>query len=233
VTATAFTEKSRLLAAKDVQNSLEAQVNETRAKLQREEKSLVSNRAFENGSCVQPAKRKIPPKPKGMSYSQIEYQANGGCTDLIMRRFDGGDAVRAYTRLSWDDKLRDWRKWSSNTSAQNSCSKNLIDQFDTSEKQLLPACIQDLYQTCVSKARSRCAGPVQYWEREVSAIKAEPIEAMRACRSSITNAKAYSSQLSELELQLSAATDVTNRRLSQRSAPQRMDLAAATCTNPY
>jgi len=69
-----------------------------------QEQALVRNAAYRGGVCTRPQERSIPPRPEGMSRAELEHQINGGCTDLMMRRFSGNDVTNAFTRLSWDER---------------------------------------------------------------------------------------------------------------------------------
>ena len=127
-----LTEKSKLTAATQAQHSVESNHASLSAQMEKAKTKLVGSGAFSNGQCVKPAQAPIPPKPQGYDRNQIYTQANGGCTDMLIRRFGQNDALNAFTRLSWDQKLLDWKRWSNNPAQKDSCAVNLISQAETS-----------------------------------------------------------------------------------------------------
>ena len=242
-TAPFLTEKSRVSAASQAQHSVESTHASLTSQLDKAKAKLIRSGAFKNGQCVKPAQDPIPPKPKGYSANEVYAQANGGCTDMLIRRFGQNDTLNAFTRLSWDQRLLDWKRWSNNRSTQDECGKNLMSQAETSitkigcslffKDELLPACIQESYNTCMRVAKRRCAGPIQSWERQVRRIKNAPDEKQQACYEAAREIVALSEKLDVTNRQVSEARRVSYQAQSNQTTAQRISLNDAQCTSAY
>ncbi len=240
-TAPFLTEKSRVSAASQAQRSVESSHASLTSQLENAKTKLLRSGVFKDGQCVKPAQEPIPPKPQGYDRNQIYIQANGGCTDMLIRRFGQNDTLNAFTRLSWDQQLLDWKRWSNNRNAQDACGKNLMSQAETSitkigcslffKNELLPACIQESYNTCMSIAKRRCAGPIQSWERQVRRIKNAPDEKQQACYEAARELVALSEKLDVTNRQVTQARRISYQAQSNQTAARRISLNDAQCTN--
>lgn len=205
----------------------------------RQEQALLRNAAFEGGVCTRPAERSIPPRPDSMDRQELEYQINGGCTDLMMRRFSGNDVTNAFTRLSWDERIFQWRRWSDDPSTQHSCSKNLISQLDTSitevgcslffKDQVLPACIQNMYQQCRAIAQSSCTRDISRWSSTVSRIRREPAQALETCQQTVSELRTNNERLPQLQEALIQARAAFHTAQARRIETERISLEQARC----
>jgi len=238
-----LTEKSKMLAASNSLKTREHEQTSLQAQLIKAETKLTQSGAFENGSCVRPKQAVVPPKPRGYSAEQIYFQANGGCTDMLFRRFGQNDTLNAFTRLSWDQQLLHWKQWANRPAQKDNCAINLASQAETSftkigcslvfKNEFLPACIQDMYQSCMVKAKNRCAGPVQSWERRVRDIKAAPREQLAQCQQAVAEINQLSRQLSIADNQVVQARRASYAANKNQTAPQRLSLSDSLCKQNY
>ena len=234
-----FTERGSLLAAQQNISALSQKMENLEQQIVTGERSLRRNAAYSDETCVAPKQRALPPRPQSLSAKELEFQVNGGCTELMMRRFSGSDVTNAFIRLSWDDRLINWRRWSDDRSRQNSCSKNLISQMDTAiaqigcsmffKDQVLPACIQSMYKQCRGIAESSCTSETQRWSRTVARIRQAPVRALETCQNSVRSLAENRREIERLRYALMRANTELQTLSAEKIVSERISLEEAQC----
>lgn len=181
---------------------LKAQVNSAQV-------SLAGNRAWQNGECVKPHMRDLPPRPQlSLSDDEINRQAIGHCLDLSARRMSSRQLYEALYSANMDDYWTTYQQWQKAPKA--SCarvSRSLIDDWIATSvcsiggKMGVWACTQDLIHACIKQSAANCRAPLNNWEQDVTAIRAEPEKLFQQCQSSLETIRAAQERIPQAEME--------------------------------
>lgn len=173
---------------------LNKQISLGNSGIQTSENKLNKNQSFQNNQCALLKHRPIRKAPKLPDQERVTQQAHGSCFAKM-----GSDnaallaatgAVMRFNKVSW---LNDFATYTSGKKDQcvevevslwNDFSCKLQGAFSD---ELRKSCINDVLESCATKAINNCNRDYLRWEREKESIKAEPYILQKACNSEIQN----------------------------------------------
>jgi hypothetical protein len=181
------------IATRVAADNARREVERLKAQVNSAQESLSGNRAWQNGDCVKPAMRDLPPRPElKLSDDEINRQSIGHCLDLSARRMSSRKLYEALYSANMDAYWTTYQHWLK--SEKQSCarvSRSLMEDWMVENvcaiggKHGIWSCTQDLILACVKQSTDQCRAPVNSWEREVAAIRVEPDALVKKCHSSL------------------------------------------------
>ncbi|MBI1274439.1 hypothetical protein GC177_00515 [bacterium] len=180
-----------------------------KAQLQSSQNALASNRAWQDGTCVKPALRDVPPKPKQtISDEEIRKQSIGHCLDLSARRMSSRQLYEALYSANMDEYwviYQHWQKFEKASCAR--ISRSLTDDWVATNlcgvvgKMGVWACVQDMVEACIQQASNNCRASIINWERDVATIKREPETLLQQCQSSLETIENAKQRIPQMEME--------------------------------
>lgn len=170
--------------------------------------SLSQSPAWQNGSCIRPGMRNLPPQPKGLSQQEVEFQSVGSCLDLAVRRQGKNDLVQALVAVRQEKLLEYAVKW--NEGHQEPCAvavgQSQVDDFMARAvcgafgREAYSGCIMKNLQKCIQTVADRCNAPLAVWRLNVEAIQNEPDVLLQQCQSNINLIEEAERRIPDLEM---------------------------------
>ena len=191
-------------AAQEARSSLGSYKN----RLAAAQRGLTQSPAWQNGSCIRPAMRKLPPQPKGLSQEEVEFQSIGSCVDLAVRRQGENDFAQALFAVRQEKLLVYAAEW--NKRPQEACAVEIgqsqIEDFFARAvcgafgREAYSGCIMKNLQKCVQTVADRCNAPLAVWRQNVEAIQNEPDVMLQQCQSNISLIAEAERRIPDLEM---------------------------------
>jgi hypothetical protein len=191
-------------AAQEARSSLGSYKN----RLAAAQRGLAQSPAWQNGSCIRPAMRKLPPQPKGLSQDEIEFQSIGSCVDLAVRRQGTNDLAQALYAVRQENLLVHGAEW--NKRPKEPCAVEIgqsqIDDFMARAvcgafgREAYSGCIMKNLQKCIQTVADRCNAPLAAWKQNVEAIQNEPDVLFQQCQSNISLIEEAERRIPDLEM---------------------------------
>lgn len=199
------------LAARHAADKARREVERLKAQVNSAQDSLGGNRAWQNGECVKPAMRDLPPRPQlSLSDDEITRQAIGNCVHLSAKRMSSKKLYEAIHSVNMDEYWAIYQHWLK--SEKQSCAqanRSLTEDWMVENicaiggKHGIWSCTQDLLLKCVKQSTDQCRAPVNAWEREVAAIRAEPDALVKKCHSSLESIANAQRRIPQAEMEAS------------------------------
>lgn len=170
--------------------------------------NLASSPAWQNGSCVRPVMRKLPPRPETLPASDIQFQAVASCVDISSRRQGANEMAQALMAVRQEKLLSLADKW--NAGHQEPCavevSQSLMDDFiiraicGAFGREAYASCLLDQLKKCAQTVASHCEAPLAGWKQEVEAIQNEPERLFQDCQSSLRQIEEAEREIPKVEM---------------------------------
>lgn len=191
-------------AAQEARSSLGSYKN----RLAAAQRGLSQSPAWQNGSCIRPAMRSLPPQPKGLSQKDVELQSIGSCLDLAVRRQSRNDLMQALIAVRQEKLLEYAVKW--NEGHQEPCSvavgQTQVEDFTARAicgvfgREAYSGCIITNLKKCIQTVADRCNAPLAVWRQNVEAIQNEPDVLFQQCQSNISLIEEAERRIPDLEM---------------------------------
>lgn len=207
-------------------NSAESQLSRYQAQLTNAQEALSKNKAWQNGSCVRPAMRELPPRPKTLSENEIAFQAIGSCTDTAMRRAAATEVVQAFASVRREDYLKIGAAWNKGNKEQ--CAMQQMSQANdwfaravcgVFGQEARWSCMQDAVDFCVQKITETCRAPLSVWEMQTTLIKKEPEALFEQCQSSLQQIGEAEREIPNAQITAKLNREEHNRIAASNSRP--------------
>ncbi|MCL4678071.1 MAG: hypothetical protein KJ017_05680 [Alphaproteobacteria bacterium] len=171
-------------------------------------RSLSQSPAWQNGSCIRPAMRSLPPQPKSLSQNEIEFQAVGFCMDTAMRRQSANDLMQALVAVRKEKLLDIGTRWRNSPQQQCALSVSPPQMNDFVARAVCGAFGREAYSDCVMKTiykcvetvAASCEAPLAAWKQNVEAIQNEPDVLLQQCQSNISLIEEAERRIPEMEM---------------------------------
>lgn len=218
--------------ARAAQNALSA-LNTYKNNIVTAKTSLSSNPAWQNGTCVRPAMRRLPPRPEILPAKDIEFQAISSCVDIAVRRQGMNEMAQALISMRQEKLLDDVAKW--NAGHKEPCalaiSQSQMDDFIARAvcgafgREAYATCLMQNIQKCAQAVVNRCEAPLADWKQEVEAIQNEPERLFQDCQYSLRQIEQAEREIPKMEM-----TARINREEHDRlAASSRRQVPASAC----
>lgn len=218
--------------AKAAQNALSA-LSAYKNNIVTAKAGLASSPAWQNGSCVRPAMRRLPPRPETLPESEIQFQAVGSCVDLAIRRQGMNEMAQALISAR-QEKLMDYAtKW--NAGHREPCavevSQSQMDDFVTRAfcgafgREAYASCLMDQLERCAQTVASRCEAPLAGWKQDVEAIQNEPEQLYQDCQNNVNLIEQAEREIPKLEM----AARLNQEEHDKLSASSRSQVPVSAC----